>query len=698
MNLERIVQTIALKVIGTLDIEEALVETRNALTQWIPADELFLFQMSEDENEVFLICRVDAEGIRSINRQSLFLLNKQEVKVRKNRLDEAETDFVVLRRCDMTQEISGRHLSASLEHFGIPAHSDDLVLFNRKLNAGIGVVSYLDNSYTTEHVKLFEALREPFSTAISNAMRFQQLQQNRDALIDDNQLFREVTVQLTSESDIAKAFQRTVAFLSNHIPIQELILVTTDVSSSSQQVLLRARNDGEINEKRELIDMGISTELIAKRQKLMEAMPNTFVTDMLDDELVQTIDPALREEKAALLGLNPDTYIAVLGVKNLQAAILFVFANQASCLPRHMEIIHMLKEPFVIALHNAIRFYELERIKERLQDENRALQNELQKEVGDRVVGMHHGLKHVMELAGQVAKTASPVLLLGETGSGKEVIATSIHRLSQRSERPFISLNCGAIPETLIDSELFGHEKGSFTGANERKLGRFERADGGTLFLDEVGELPPSAQVKLLRVLQEKEFERIGGNRSIRADVRLIAATNRDLPSMIRKGEFREDLWFRLNVFPMTIPPLRKRQEDIPSLAYFFIESRSRQLNLPWRPSLPAAELDKLVQYDWPGNVRELQNAIERALILSRGEPLQFPYLSSVFGVGNTMTSIPAPPVSPKLISFEEASRDYFRSLLTQTNGRISGPNGAASIAKMNPNTLRSKLKKLGLL
>jgi transcriptional regulator with GAF, ATPase, and Fis domain len=312
---------------------------------------------------------------------------------------------------------------------------------------------------------------------------------------------------------------------------------------------------------------------------------------------------------------------------------------------------------------------------------------------------MHNGLKHVMTLATQVAKKPSPVLLMGETGTGKEVIATAIHRISDRNDGPFISLNCGAIPETLVDSELFGHEKGAFTGANERKRGRFERADGGTLFLDEVGELPASAQVKLLRVLQEKEFERVGGSHPVRANVRLIAATNRNLPDMIRKGLFREDLWFRLNVFPIEIPPLRQRREDIIPLAYFFIETKIRQLNIPFQPPLPAEELNKLALYDWPGNVRELQNTIERALILSRGEPLHFPLLNNEPGkVGSYTTSSLSKSVSDTAFpSLEEATRTYLIELLHRTGGKIAGAGGAAEVSGLNPSTLRSKLKKLGI-
>ena len=263
-----------------------------------------------------------------------------------------------------------------------------------------------------------------------------------------------------------------------------------------------------------------------------------------------------------------------------------------------------------------------------------------------------------------------------------------------------ISVNCGAIPESLVDSELFGHEKGAFTGAIGTSRGRFERANGGTLFLDEIGELPLSAQVRLLRVLQTKELERVGGTQPVRVNVRLIAATHRNLEEMVSDGRFREDLWFRLNVFPMAIPPLRERKEDIPLLAYHFIEAKSREMNLGKRPTILESEMDKLASYDWPGNVRELSNAIERAIILCRGQPLSFPFLSS------ELSAAAAAPTSESSLAgadvrtfptFDDASRSYLQEALARAGGWISGPGGAAELAGMNASTFRSKLKKLGV-
>jgi transcriptional regulator with GAF, ATPase, and Fis domain len=299
-----------------------------------------------------------------------------------------------------------------------------------------------------------------------------------------------------------------------------------------------------------------------------------------------------------------------------------------------------------------------------------------------------------MEQVRLIAPSGSPTLLLGETGAGKEVIANAIHMSSPRSKGPMITMQCGAIPETLLDSELFGHEKGAFTGASERKRGRFERADGGTLFLDEIGELSPEAQVKLLRVLQEHCFERVGGMKTIEVDVRVIAATHRDLDMMVREGKFREDLWYRLNVLPIRIPPLRLRREDIPSLVQYFVKRKAREMNLLRIPLVSSHDIERLKAYDWPGNVREVQNIVERALILSRGDSLRFPDLSaSHIERDNQMTSYS----DTSSLTMDEAMASHIRSVLERVNWQVAGKGGAAEILKVNPSTLRFRMKKLGV-
>jgi transcriptional regulator with GAF, ATPase, and Fis domain len=303
-----------------------------------------------------------------------------------------------------------------------------------------------------------------------------------------------------------------------------------------------------------------------------------------------------------------------------------------------------------------------------------------------------------MEMVRQVAPIDTPVMLLGESGVGKEVIANAIHYLSSRRNAPFVRVNCGAIPGSLLDSELFGHEKGAFTGAIESRKGRFERADKGSIFLDEIGELSPQAQVRLLRVIQNNEIERVGGKRTIAINVRIIAATHRNLEEMIASGRFREDLWYRLNTFPIMIPPLRQRNEDIPALIHHFLERKSKDLKIHTPPVITAADIERLKTYSWPGNVRELENLIERALIQSRGrkesEPLRFEHF--IFPEKTDETH-GLSAVNHNLLTLDEAMSQHIRQALQLTGGKISGHNGAAHLLGINPNTLRSRMRKLGI-
>ena len=271
---------------------------------------------------------------------------------------------------------------------------------------------------------------------------------------------------------------------------------------------------------------------------------------------------------------------------------------------------------------------------------------------------------------------------------GKEIIAAAIHNSSQRRDGPFIKVNCGAIPETLMDSELFGHEKGAFTGAIEQKRGRFERANGGTIFLDEIGELSPEAQVRLLRVLQEMEIERVGG-------IRVIAATHRDLKTMIQEGTFREDLFFRLNVFPIYIPTLKERSGDIPGLVQHFIQKKSRELQLTSIPTLAENAYDQLLDHHWPGNVRELENAVERAIILNREGPLSFTELGTSEEPETIQVSFSG---EPETYNLDKNTADHIRKVLKITKGRIEGKEGAAKLLGINPGTLRGRMRKLGII
>ena len=360
---------------------------------------------------------------------------------------------------------------------------------------------------------------------------------------------------------------------------------------------------------------------------------------------------------------------------------------------KHADLVSCLSEPLAIAMSNNLEHREVLRLKNLLADDNRYLHGELRRLSGEKIIGANFGLRDVMFKVQQVATLSSPVLLLGETGVGKDVIANAIHYSSLRNNSPFVGVNCGAIPETLIDSELFGHEKGAFTGALSQKRGRFERADTGTIFLDEIGELPLQAQVRFLKVLQSKEIERVGGIKTIPLDIRVIAATNRDLSEMVKKQLFREDLWFRLNVFPIWIPPLRERKSDIPALLQHFIDLKSRELKLPAIPSLSPGSVDSLIEYHWPGNVRELQNIVERALILNPSGPLTFEHMDPTIRGKVPLQSETATHIA----TLDEVASRHIRQVLMKTGGKIHGKGGAAELLGINASTLRNRMKKLGI-
>ncbi|MBN2530828.1 MAG: sigma 54-interacting transcriptional regulator [Deltaproteobacteria bacterium] len=700
---DQIITDITLCITSNLDIATGLKETRHILSQSLPLSELILFSVNRQNRRLQFLIRVGETTASNNENLSSFLLQTPDEVALREKMTQQSGTLHTYRRATLEKEFKIQIDKYLIEAGALPS-ADLLMLFDSSLHTGLIAIALGNHAFTDAHHDLFERLKMPFRAAMVNALQYSKAAHMRDALADDNLLFREATIRLTGETDIPEAFHSTFEFLKQTVDLQQMLLITMNEDLQEQRILLRVDDTGPstVTESLELFKVGekYAGDVSTVRKELEQKLPNVFISNLRDTVWQANLKYFSFFDRLEELGISPDATTIVLGAKNIRSGVLFVFKPSVST-QRCLHVIETLKEPFVISLRNAIRLYTLEAQRNRLAEENRALLYEMQQEVGDRVIGMHGGLRVVMTLVTQVAKRPSPVLIVGETGTGKEVIASAIHRLSERSAAPFISINCGAIPETLVDSELFGHEKGAFTGANERKRGRFERADGGTLFLDEIGELPASAQVKLLRVLQEKEFERVGGSQIIRANARLIAATNRDLPQMVRDGQFREDLFFRLNVFPIHIPPLRHRLQDIPTLAYYFIESKIRQLNLPFRPALPPAELQKLIEYSWPGNVRELQNAIERALILSRGEPLHFSLLTDYHNApssdAKSPCSAPAEAESEDFPSYRDSQKAYFKKLLKKTNGKIAGQGGAADISGMNPSTLRSKLKKLKL-
>ncbi len=343
---------------------------------------------------------------------------------------------------------------------------------------------------------------------------------------------------------------------------------------------------------------------------------------------------------------------------------------------------------------------EVKQLEKQLEGEKAYLTEEIKLEHNhENIIGKSNALEYVLYKVEQIAATDTTVLVLGETGTGKELIARAVHHGSPRKKRALVKINCAALPANLIENELFGHEKGAFTGSSARQMGRFEAANGATLFLDEIGELPLELQAKLLRVIQDGEFERLGSPHTIKVDVRIIAATNRNLEKEVKKGNFREDLWYRLNVFPITMPPLRERREDIPLLVAFYVKKIARRLGKD-NPIVPKLMMDDLLHYHWPGNVRELENILERAVIISSGPKLRMvdDFNKPVASLTNTHKTVKAKTLDQvEAKTLEQVAHDYIVQVLEQTNWKVSGENSAAQILGLNRSTLRARMRKLDI-
>lgn len=506
--------------------------------------------------------------------------------------------------------------------------------------------------------------------------------------VEQKDFFRQITIRICGSLDINEALADTFSYIRTVMPVDALGLAHIDFERGKIISVAKVEAEGTqtlLHDQASEIDVGIDIAREVRRDDehisvLINNSPETLSEGML------ALFPYLRS--SSFLSLRLQLNDQMIGKFVVAAEGLNRYTDE------NAELLETVMEPIAIALSNARRYRELHRSKEILAEDYRVLTDELKRFTGMEVVGGELGLKEVMTQVEQVARSNSPTLLLGETGTGKEVIADAIHMASKRKGAPMVTMQCGAVPDTLLDSELFGHEKGAFTGAFESKRGRFERADKGTLFLDEVGELSLEAQVKLLRVLQEKRFERVGGSKTVQVDVRVIAATHRDLEKMVEEGTFREDLWYRLNVFPIRIPPLRLRREDIPTLVQYFVNKKAQDMNLLRIPQIEEYELERMKSYDWPGNVRELQNVVERALLVSKGFFLHFPPLKSL---RSNPVQASGPDLVAEELSLDDVTRQHIRLVLNRVGGKIDGQGGAAEVLQLNPSTLRFRMKKLGI-
>ena len=502
-----------------------------------------------------------------------------------------------------------------------------------------------------------------------------------------DEYFREATLRICGNLDIEESIFLTLQFLEKQMPVTIMFLEYYDVSLSSTRTIAKATPEG-----------GQQIDLLTPLSPQAKEWASGYLKDYKKQAYLYQ-DPWSRPYASEMMrfhniSLNSVILLPLEAGGKVIGSLVVGCEKDAQFTDEHAKLISLLSEPFAVAMSNAIRYGELMKLKELLADDNRYLHGEMRKLAGEEIIGANFGMRKVMDLVQKVAPMNSPVLIQGETGVGKDIIANAIHYSSLRNQEPFVSVNCGAIPESLIDSELFGHEKGAFTGALAQKRGRFERADRGTIFLDEIGELPPQAQVRLLRVLQNKEFERVGGNKTLRLDVRIIAATNKNLEEMVENRQFREDLWFRINVFPLVIPPLRERLSDIPALVQYFIAKKTKELKLPAIPAIAPDALDSFFEYSWPGNIRELQNIVERELILCPEGPLRFSHLHS------QRADV---AISNRSLDYSEYEKiddllaGHIRNVLARTEGRIHGENGAAAILGINASTLRNRMNKLGI-
>jgi transcriptional regulator with GAF, ATPase, and Fis domain len=501
-------------------------------------------------------------------------------------------------------------------------------------------------------------------------------------------LLSEIWKEACRQPELARAIERIFPLLRGSLPLALLAVREIDLGRRAVETVAAApREDGEAP----------------------PASRSEAGADALDALLAWCRGGALAHESAASLrrrlpGLLPadaegDVLAGPLASPEEPRGVLLLVARRGQRFDAaHEALARALLEPFGAALENDRRLRALAAVREAAQADRAALLSRLGRtDLAETIVGAEAGLRPVMERVALVAGLDVPVLVLGETGSGKELVARAIHARSRRAGGPFLRVNCGAIAPGLIDSELFGHERGSFTGALAERRGWFERADRGTLFLDEIGELPAEAQVRLLRVLQDHTLERVGGHRPIPVDVRIVAATHRDLQSWIAQGRFREDLWYRIAVFPIHLPPLRDHVEDVPALANHFALRASTRFGTP--PRLPSPEdLELLVSYSWPGNVRELAAVIERAAILGDGARLE---VAKALGK--------APPAraaaehgslaaaNEPLATLDRAMAHHIEAALARTRGKVEGPGGAAELLGINPHTLRARMRKLGV-
>jgi formate hydrogenlyase transcriptional activator len=555
---------------------------------------------------------------------------------------------------------------------------------------------------TDTELQFMQRVASQVAVAVDNALNFetsqayqQQLARERDRL----RVLLDINNVLVTSREFPELFRGIVSALERvvHHDYTSLALLDTATGMLKIHTLDFPGHQGVLNR-----EITVPRDSSPSGQAIANGLP-LLVRGAEFDRYSNEVIRLLRAEGVQTLSCVPlITHGRAFGTLNLASRRADAFS------PQDVELMRQVAAQIAIAVENALSFEEIDTLKNKLAEEKLYLEEEIRSEFNfEEIIGESAALKRALAQVELAAPAATTVLLLGETGTGKELFARAIHNLSPRRDRTFVKINCAAIPSGLLESELFGHERGAFTGAINQKIGRFELADRGTLFLDEVGDIPLELQPKLLRVLQEQEFERLGGNRTQRVDVRVVAATNVDLSKLVAQRAFRSDLYYRLNVFPIQIPALRERTEDIPLLVRYFVQRFSRSLNKPVE-YIPAEAMDALASYSWPGNVRELENLIERAVLLSPGKELRVPLSelrsatnvssNAITGPSSSLTSLTSPTsLTSSISTLEEAERQHILRALRQTQWRIAGPKGAAAILGMKRTTLQARMRKLGI-
>jgi len=559
-----------------------------------------------------------------------------------------------------------------------------LTTAQRRLGA-MGLGGAEPSAFAHADLEFLAQVARQVAVAVENVLNYEAAQCYQAEMArqrDRVQVVLDVTNAMVANLDLRELFQAVSELLRRLIRHEYASLVLVDPAKG--QLRLEALDfpgsNSQIHEvQMALLEDSPAADALRTRQPLLlncmdvERFPSEIVRRLLAEGLQSAVCiPLLRGDRA-------------LGTLNVASM------REAAFTPDDVALLTQIGNELAIAVENALAFRQIEELKDKLTEEKLYLEDEIRTEYDfEEIVGDSQSLKRVLRDVETVAPTDSTVLIQGESGTGKELIARAIHNLSGRRQRTFVKVNCAAIPTGLIESELFGHEKGAFTGAISQKIGRFELADKGTLFLDEIGDIPLELQPKLLRVLQEREFERLGSTRTVKVDIRLVTATNRDLSQMIASREFREDLFYRLNVFPITLPPLRERREDIPLLARYFTQKYARRMNRAIE-TIPGEAMEALTNWNWPGNVRELENLIERAVILTRGAALHVP-LAELRNGGE------AAATTGTLTTLEEAEREHILRGLRESKWVVGGPAGAAVRLGLKRTTLQSRIQKLGIV